>query len=149
MARLRPLGKNGDITRSFASEDGAHYRHSKQELDGAIKHVEHLRHKVNEAPRSGNKGGWAHAGSIPFTVLVDWLNKNGYTIDQWARNEGGDGNATVHNYKTDRGVKAQFLRYFLSRDYAKLHNMHVTTKRESVVHTIPAGIKRQAVELNL
>ncbi len=147
MAALRPLGRNFDIVKSFASESGAHYRHYRQEMDPVIKHVEYLSQKVNEAPSRGNTGGWEYAGSIPFTILLDWLNEHGYRMDQWARNEGGNGKATVHNYKTDPGVKSLFLRYFLSRDFAKLHTQHVTTKKQSSM--VPASIIRQSVELNL
>lgn len=149
MAKLRPLGNNFGVKKSFASEDGAHYRHWKQDLAPAVKHAEFLRHKVNEAPTAGNASGWFHAGCIPFSVLLDWLHKNNVTMEQWARNEGGNGKATVHNFKTDPGVKSRFLRYFLSRDYAKMHSMHVTTKRESTMHVVPASIRRQAVDLNL
>ena len=149
MAKFRPLPSKTDVRKSFATEDGTHYRHYKQDLAPAVKHARYLADKVNEAPKSGNKGGWGYVGSIPMVVLVDWLTKHGYTFDQWARNDGGNGNAHVGNYKSDPGVKAQFLRYFLSRDYAKLHAQHITTKKESTVHQVPASIQRQAVDIKL
>ncbi len=66
-----------------------------------------------------------------MAVLVDWLGKHGYTIDQFARNDGGSARVTVNNYHKDGGVKAQFLKYFLSRDFSQIHSHHVTTKTES------------------
>ena len=149
MAKFRPLAQRLDIRKTFASEDGVHYRHFSQELDPAIRHVQHLRHKVNDAPRSGNKSGWQHIGSIPMTVLQDWLTKNSYTMDQWARNDGGLPYSNVNTYKQDNGVKSQFLRFFLDRDFSKLHNEHVTTKRERSSVQVPAGIKRQAADIDL
>ncbi len=149
MAKFRPLAQRLDIRKSFASEDGTHYRHFKQDLDPAIRHVEQMRHKMNDAPKTANKSGWQHVGSIPMTVLVDWLTKNGYTMDQWARNDGGQPYSNVNTYKHDNGVKSQFLRYFLDRDFSRLHNQHVTTKKERASVTVPDGIRRQAVELNL
>ena len=149
MAKRRPLGQRLDITKTFASEDGVHYRHYSQELDPAIQRVEFLRHKVNEAPRIGNRSGWHHVGSVPMTVLQDWLKRNGYTIDQWARNDGGEPRANVHNYKTDNGVKSQFLRFFLDRDFSRLHNQHVTTKSARPTVEVPAGIRRQAAEVDI
>lgn len=144
MATLRPLGQKLDITKSFAHEDGANYRHWRQDFDPIIKRVEHLRHKVNEAPRSGNKSGMYYRGSIPMSLLLDWLNSNGYRFDEWARNDGGQ-NGTLDDYRTDPGVKSKFLRYFYSREFAKLHTQHTTTKK--AFSSVPGSIKRQAVDL--
>ena len=117
MAIIKPISHRGDISRHFISEDGKHYRRTRQNMDPVIKHVEMMREKVNEAPRSTNKREWRYAGSVPMSILLDWLTKNRYTFDQWARNE-------------DK-AKDKFLRYFRSREFAKLHTDHVTTKRES------------------
>lgn len=149
MAKFRPLQQNMDVRKTFATEDGTHYRHWKQDFDPAIRHVEHLRHKVNQAPKVGNRSGWSHVGSIPITLLQDWLTRNGYTMDQWARNEGGHPYSNVNTYKHDNGVKSQFLKFFLDRDFSKLHNQHVTTKNERSSVQVPAGLKRQAADIEL
>lgn len=135
------MQRAGDYARTFSSEDGRHYRGHHQELGPAIRRVQHIRHMHEHATRASNPNGWQHIGSIPPAVLVDWLNKHGYKIDEWARNDGGD------PYKTDPhsggGVKDKFLKYYLSRDFAKLHNRHVTTKAESSQIVVPAHIKRE------
>ena len=58
-----------------------------------------------------------------MVVLVDWLKDNHYRADQFARNE-------------DR-CKEKFMAYYMSRDFAKLHNRHVTTRQESNRIVVP------------
>ena len=139
MATFRPVGTSLDIQQVFASEDGKHYRGYRQDLDPVIRKVEHLRQKVNEAPRSENPNQWKHVGSIPMTVLVDWLMKNKFTIDQFARNDGGIKGKTYP--ESTSGVKDKFLKYFLSREFSKLHNSHITTKRESSQFVVPSTLR--------
>ena len=130
MAYNRKLTKAlGDYTRGFVSEDGKHYRTERQELSHAMKHVQNIRDKHATATRASNPNQWRHIGSIPEVVLDDWLNKHGYTRWHFTTNQGGD--PYNKDPYADNGVRSRFLRYFLSRDFSKLHNMHVTTKRES------------------
>ncbi len=128
MAEFKPLSVSGDVRRTFASEDGKHYRHTRQEMDGVIKRVERLREQVNEAPKATNRNGWHYAGSVPMTVITDWLQKNGYTWPQFATNEDN--------------AKVKFMAYFKSRDFAKLHTEHITTKRESSSVVVTRDVKR-------
>jgi hypothetical protein len=140
MATQRELPPPGGGVRKLLVETGSgFFRRLHQEGSPIVRHVEQLRHKVNEAPTSGNPNGWQHAGSIPMVMLVGWLKENGYTMHQWAVNEGGQAKCSVRNYHTDPGVKAQFLRFFFSRDYAKLHNQHVTTRVGSRQFAVPGG----------
>jgi hypothetical protein len=99
-----------------------------------VAHVEYLRHKVNEAPRSGNRGGWQHEGTVPIPVIIDWCQRHGFTFDQWARNDGGQRGVP---WWSGQGVRDQFMRYFKSRDFSKLHNHHVTTKKGSSQIVVP------------
>jgi len=124
-----------DYARSFFSQDGKHYRREHQEVGHTIKHVAAIRAKHDHATKASNPNGWRHIGSIPMTMLVDWLNKHGYKMDQWARNDGGIRGKTYPESKS--GVKDKFLAHFLSRDYSKLHNQHVTTKRGSSQIVVP------------
>lgn len=89
MPKQRITKQLGEYCRSFASEDGKHYRVETQNMDPVLKRVKYLGDKVNSAPKRNNKGQWSYAGSIPITVLTDWLRKNHYTWDQYARNEDG------------------------------------------------------------
>lgn len=140
MGKRRLLKASGDYVRGFQTEDGVHYRTESQNLDPAIRRVRDIRHMHEGSTRASNPNGWQHVGSVPTTVLIDWLNTHGYTIDQWARNDGGN------PYKTDMvnggGVKDKFLKYFMSRDFCKLHNNHVTTKRESSQIVVPEHVSR-------
>jgi hypothetical protein len=141
MATERFIKGAADYGRSFVSEDGVHYRREHQNLDASIEHVRKIRDKHDYATRQSNPNGWQHIGSVPQVVLIDWLNKHGYTMDEFARNDGGTrcaaGMDPVAHATLDGGVRSEFLRYFLSRDFSKLHNQHVTTKRESSVITVP------------
>ncbi len=130
MAKQRYLGKRLDIVKSFSSEDGKHYRGLHQQEAPVIKRAATLR-EMNDTTSLTNPNGWRSEGVIPMAVLVDWLGKHGYTMDEFARNDGGSPRVTVHNYHKDGGVKAKFLKYFLSRDFSQLHSHHVTTKTES------------------
>lgn len=123
----------GDYVRSFKSEDGVNYRRERQELGPAIDRSQLIRD--GQKHFGTGKADRRYVGSIPMTILVDWLNQHGFTMNQFATNQGGD------PYKTNPhfggGVKDQFLKYFLSRDFAKLHTQHTTTRRESSQIVVP------------
>lgn len=137
--KFRPTKRAGDYLRTFSTEDGKHFRGEYQDLNPAIRRVELIR----EAQEFKGTGRFDRQfiGSIPETMLIDWITKRGYTIDQWARNEGGTpcppGGDPVQHCKTDGGIKSEFLRYFLSRDFSKLHTQHTTTRRESSQIVVP------------
>lgn len=122
MADHRFLDSTGNVLKTFATEDGKNYRHYRQDMDPIIKRVDKIRRQQNESGRSD----WYHAGSIPQTLLLDWLNKHGYEWRDFMTNAGGD---PRHFARNGPGVRDKFLTYFYSRDFSKLHNQHVTTKR--------------------
>lgn len=141
MATFKRLVKAaGDYVRGFATEDGAHYRREHQELGPAMRRVQ-LIQEAEERSQRANPMGRHFIGSIPATMLTKWLRERGYTMDQWARNEGGTrcppGADPVAHATLDGGVKSEFLRWFLSRDNAKLHTQHVTTKRGRATILMP------------
>ena len=130
MADMKRLTKaTGDYLRGFVSENGNYYRTERQNLDGAIKHVQSIRDKHAYATKSSNPNEWRHVGSVPIVVISDWCRRNGYTFDQFARKEGN--------------IREEFKRYFFSREFSKLHNEHVTTKRESSQIVVPNYIGRK------
>ena len=110
MARKRLTRAVGDYVRTFASEDGEHYRSETQELGPTMERVKLIR----EAQAANGTGRYdrRYIGSIPVTVLHAWLKERGFRMDQFARNEGGDPYKT--NPHNGGGVKDQFLKYFLS-----------------------------------
>jgi hypothetical protein len=125
----------GDYTRTFFSRNGKHYRREHQDIGPAIRRVEEIRDLHSFATKASNPGEWRHVGSVPITMILDWLNKNGFTYDQWARNDGG---IRGKRYPESRsGVRDKFLAYFLTRDFAKLHNAHITTKRATSQILVP------------
>lgn len=127
MGKSRLLKAAGDYARGFVTEGDKHYRVERQELSHAIKAVEKQRHMAEHATRASNPNEWFHVGKIPMTILIDWLGKNGHAIDAWARNDGGGrcpiGDDPIAFMRRDPGVKSQFLRYFLTSDFNKLHNV--------------------------
>lgn len=106
--------------RGFKSEDGKHYKTTHADLSDVVEHARYLNEAVNENTTMKKKG-YQHVGSIPMVLLEDWLIKHNYTMHQFAINEGGEKNKT--NPHGGGGVKDKFLKYFLSRDFNKLHNM--------------------------
>jgi len=123
----------GDYARGFKSEDGQHYRVERQELSHAMRRTQQIRELQAMHTRATNPYERTYIGSVPAVVLQDWLKANGYRIDEFARNEGGNPNRgnDPQFYKTDPGVRSQFLRFFLSRDFSKLHTQHNTTRVEN------------------
>jgi hypothetical protein len=111
--------QSGDLTRyliRYRDEQGrlAHGRGMVQRMDVVMDHVDALNKYVNSAPKHANRGGWHYAGSIPVTILYKWLDDNHLTMGQFARNEDG--------------CKDRFKKWFFSRDFAKLHTRHTSTK---------------------
>jgi hypothetical protein len=123
MASRRFVKGAGDYLRTFSSEDNKHYRVESQDFAPAIKHVEHIRAMHETSTKASNPNEWRHVGSVPITLVVDWCNRNGYTFDQFARDEDN--------------CKKKFLKYFQSREFSKLHNSHVTTKKGSSQIMVP------------
>ena len=126
----------GDYARSFSTESGLHFRRETQELGPAMARVKRIREAQEH--RGTGKHDRRYVGSVPFVVLSDWCNKNRYTMDQWARNDGGIPGMMYPESKS--GVKDKFMAYFLSRDFSKLHTQHVTTKRETSQFVVPGKI---------
>ncbi len=112
----------GNTWTGFASEDGKHYKTTHSNFQDIIDR----REKIAEA-QAGKRDGLQHIASIPLPILEDWLIKHGYTMHDFSINAGGDKN---HPDMTKSGVKDQFLKYFMSRDFSKFHSQHVTTKRD-------------------
>ena len=123
MARKRRTGGAGDTARYFSSEDGAHYRGHYQDLEPAIRRTKAIIHAEQAHSKKDNPMGRTYIGSVPWAVLIDWLNKNHYTIDQFARREGT--------------IRPDFMKYFLSREYSKLHTQHTTTRKQSSQIVVP------------
>lgn len=151
MTKFRPTKRAGDYLRTFASEDGKHYRHERQDLAPAME-----RSKLIQEAQARNGTGQndrRYIGSIPTTVLIDWLNRRGLTMADWAINAGGTrcpmGVDPLEHCQTDGGVKSEFLRYFLSREFSKLHTQHTTTRRESSSIVVPNYIGGKNVDKKL
>jgi len=141
--KKRLVGTSGsDYYRTFSTEDGVHYRGSHQELGPAMRRSKLMR----EAQEHRGRGQYDrdYVGSIPKAVLHDWLKKHGYSNDEWARNEGGD---PYIKFAGGPGVYDQFLTFFLSRDFSKLHTQHTTTRRETNQFVVPDSIKLKAKDL--
>ena len=102
----RVIRRIGDIETALVVQDGKHYRHMRQELQPAIDRTREMTEYVNEVPRRNNRYDREYIGSLPATVLMDWMTKNKVRPDQYARNEGG--------------VMDKFRKEFLqNRDFAK------------------------------
>jgi len=104
----------GDYVRSFTHESGVDYRHQTQELQPAMDRVARIRQAQELQTPKVNPTGRQFIGSVPVVVLTDWLKSKGYTMEQFARREGT--------------VRQEFMKYFLSRDFSKLHTQHSTTR---------------------
>ncbi len=108
--------RKGLLAQRNSSGELEHFRHLRQDMTPVMEHVQHTAQKVNEAPKSGNPNDWAYIGSIPMSILLDWLQENNVTIDAFARN--------------DDGVKDRFKQWFLSnRDLNKFHANTHTVRR--------------------
>ena len=137
--KFRPTKRAGDYLRTFSTEDGKHYRGERQDLEPAIKRASLI--QESQAHRGTGAFDRRYIGSIPMVVLIDWLTPRGYTMADWATNQGGTqcpmGVDPLQHCIMDNGVKSEFLRYFLSRDFSKLHTQHTTTRRASSQIVVP------------
>jgi hypothetical protein len=104
----------GDYSRGFVSEDGKNYRTEYQDLAPAMRRVVQIRHAQELVKKADNPTGRTYIGSVPATLLMSWLHKNGHTLEQFARKEGT--------------IRQDFMKFFLSRDFSKLHVQHSTTR---------------------
>lgn len=119
MSDERLIKNHGNLWTGFKTEDNKHYKTTHADFSGIIKHVEDMDERVNENAAMKAKG-YQHVGTIPMALLEDWLIKHNYTMHEFAINAGGEKNKT--NPHGGGGVKDKFLKYFLSRDFNKLHN---------------------------
>ena len=135
MSKLRPLALSGDYRREFLTEDGLHYRKESQNIAPVMQRVKDFSEQMTHANRENNPNGRRYLGSIPKTMLIDWLTARNYTMDQFARNDGGTrcapGEDPLAHATLDGGIRSEFLRFFYSRDHSKLHTQHITTKKKS------------------
>ena len=113
----RPLSVSPGYAVTYSTEGDKVYTGTHQDIEPVIKHVQKVRDMHQYATKQSNPNEWRHVGSVPIVIIVDWCKNNGYDFSQWARNEDG--------------AKDKFLKYFMSREFSKLHNQHVTTKKES------------------
>jgi hypothetical protein len=142
---VRLIGTSGDYARGFVTQHGKHFRKEVQNIAPAMKRVKDIAELQSYATKASNPNEWGYIGSIPKTILIDWLNSHGYSMEEWARNEGGTrcvaGADPMAHATLDGGVRSRFLRYFLSRDFSRLHTQHVTTKQESSTIAVPGNYK--------
>lgn len=129
----RPISVHDDYAVTVSEEDGKIITGWHQDIGKTIKHVRQIRDMHSQSTKRSNPNEWRHVGSVPIAIIVDWCKRNNYTFSEWARN-------------VDKS-KDKFMKYFLSRDFSKLHNLHVTTKRESSQFVVPKSIARSAVDL--
>ena len=129
----RILSKGPLETTTYSEQNGKAVIGHHTDLDPHIKRVRYLRDIASYATRESNPNGWRHVGTVPIPIITDWCRANNYTFGQWARNE-------------DKS-KEKFMKYFLSRDFSKLHNEHSTTKRESSMVSVPKDIESNAWDL--
>lgn len=111
------LSGDGNYATTYSEEDGKKFVGNHHDLNPIIKRVQHIRDMHSQATKQSNPNEWKHVGTVPIVIITDWCRRNGYTFDQWARD--------------DDNAKQKFCKYFFSREFSKLHNQHVTTKSES------------------
>ena len=133
----------GDYVRGFKPEDGAHYRTEHQELGPAIRRSQ----LIQEAELRNGTGDndRRYVGSVPMVVVTDWLNKNGFTWEEYGRNEGGIPGMLYPESK--HGVADKFMAYFMTREFSKLHTQHITTRKASSRIIVPNNIGDAREEL--
>lgn len=102
----RKTGGHSGLSRYIAHEDGKMYRGMAQDLSPIFKHVRQMDDAINGASKRDNPNQWRYAGSIPLSVLTDWLSKHNATWHQYATNEGG--------------LKDKFKKHINSREFHKL-----------------------------
>jgi hypothetical protein len=121
----RTISASNGYAATVTEEDGVVYKGFKQNLQPAMDHVKKVRDMHDYATKASNPSEWKHIGTVPIVLITDWLlhNTPGYRMEHFARNVDG--------------CKDRFLKYFMSREFSKLHNEHVTTKRESSQIVVP------------
>lgn len=148
--KKRAFSSHGGYAATLSEEDGQLYQGYHQDMKPIIRHVERMRDVQAAATRSSNKNGWHHMGTTTWPQIKHWCNMTGHTINQWSTNAGGKnmepGEDPVSWAYRDKGVKAQFLRWFYSREHSKLHNAGVGSRKVESFN-IPASIARDAVDL--
>ena len=97
----------------FEGDKLVNYRGFRQDISPIIDRVSSIAEAVNSRG-AHEKKDWRYVGSIPMSMLVDWCAKNRYSYNDWATNRDG--------------AKDKFKKWFLTRNHAKLHTEHVTTK---------------------
>jgi hypothetical protein len=110
----RKIYRVGDTAKSLVTvrdpggKTSTFYKKWSQDMDDAIDRTRFLAQKVNSAPKSGNRIEQRYRGSVPVAILHDWLQRNGYRPDQYARNEDN--------------ARDKFMAWFLTnRDMTKFH----------------------------
>lgn len=140
----QPLANHGDYGVTYNIEDGKAYIGQHQDMKGLEKHATKMRHAMESGHWNPNSITGQYVGSISPAVLVSWLRKHNYTMNDFAVNAGGNRlnrNPDPFAYKRDPGVRSQFLRYYLSRDFSKLHTHHTTTRPENQRIWLPGDPK--------
>ena len=129
-----PLSTGRAFSTTFSVEDGKQFISHNIDMDPHIKAVQRRREINQLSTRASNPNGHEHVARIPIPEMIRWGNANGYSFHQIMANADG--------------AKDKFLKHFLSRDFSKLHNEHVTTKKERSTVTVPASLARNAVDLS-
>ena len=136
MGDKRLLKAAGDYTRSFASEDGKHYRVEHQDMNYLMKRAK----LIKEGQEYHNVKDRKYVGSVPISMVTDWCNRNGFTFDQFARNDGGIRGKAYPESKS--GVKDKFMAYFLTPEFSKLHgDLNAKRKTSSGGILVPDNYK--------
>jgi hypothetical protein len=138
-----PLSSTRHSAVTLSEEDGRSIIGHHVDMEPHIKAVRQIRDMHATATKQSNTGEWQHVGRVPMEVIHGWLKANKFTMHQWAINEGGIKGVQYPDSKS--GVKDKFMAYFLSREYSKLHNTHVTTRKKSSM--VPGSMVRNAIDL--
>lgn len=138
------LSNHGDYGVTFNVEDGKAFIGYHFDSAGIEKHCRQMTHAMQAGGKTPGGMNGQYIGSIPPALLATWLRKHGFTMHHFAINAGGERlsrNPDPYAYKKDPGVRSQFLRYYLSRDFSKMHTHHVTTRVEHQKIWLPGDPK--------
>ena len=102
----------GGAYNMLAHEDGKVYRGVRQFIEPVIEHVDRQNELVNSS-----SGGWRYAGSVPMVMIVEWLRNNGYTMEDFGK---------------DENVKKKFLAYWQGNEFNKFHAKDYVRNRYSL-----------------
>lgn len=89
-----------DLLHYRAEEDGVVYHGYRQNMAPTLSHVAAKNEAVNQY---GNKK-WQYSGSIPMSMLFDWLKTTNYKMHEFAR---------------ERKIRQEFIRWLQDRDRRK------------------------------